>query len=84
MDHVEMEEIHKSLMELSQPPLSSLGMRGDLSMDHSICVNKAYGKDHFCMHNDLYNEYMHSLTIHVQAISPSGRIIPYKILGKMV
>ena len=46
MDHVDMEEIHNSFMELSQPPLSSLGMRGDLSMSHSIGVRKAYGKDH--------------------------------------
>ena len=65
MDHVEMEEIHNSLMELSQPPLSSWGMRGDLSMSHSICVSKAYGKDYVFMHNDLLNEYLHSFTIHV-------------------
>ena len=53
MDHVEMEEIHKSLGELSQPPLPSLGMRGDLSMIHSICMSKAYGKDHVWLHNYL-------------------------------
>ena len=68
MDHVEMEEIHNSLGELSQPPLSSLRMRGDLSMSHSICMSKSYGKDIFWLHNDLYNEYvhsLHSLTIYV-------------------
>ena len=55
MDHVEMEEIHNSLKELSQPPLSSLGMRGDLSMSHSISMMKVYGKDHVLMHNDLFD-----------------------------
>ena len=77
MDHVEMEEIHNSLKELSQPPLSSLGMRGDLSMSHSISVIKVYGKDHVFMHNDLLDEYLHSFTIHVQAISPSGGTLHY-------
>ena len=36
MNHVELEKRHNSIKGLSQPPLSSFGMRGDLSMDHSI------------------------------------------------
>ena len=83
MDYVERQEICKSVMGLSQPPLSSMGMRGDSSMDHSFFVRKAYGKDHVYMHNDLYNEYVHSLTIHVQAIAPSGSILPYKLHGHL-
>jgi len=83
MDHMDMEEIHKYLMELSKTPLFSMGMRGDLPMDHSICVKKAYGKDNVCMHNDLLNEYFHSFTIHVQAIDPNGSILPYKIHGQL-
>ena len=71
MDHVEMEDIHKYLRDLSQPPLSSIGMRGDLSMRHSIRMMKVYGKDHVYMHNDLFDDYLHSFTIHVQAIAPS-------------
>ena len=62
MDRVDMDERHNSLMDLSQPPLSSLGMSGGLSMIHSISVRKVYGKDIVCLHNDLY---MHPLTIHV-------------------
>ena len=65
MDHVEMGEIHNCTKELSQPPLSSLGMRWDLSMSHSISVRKVNGKDCLFMHNDLFDEYMHSFTIHV-------------------
>ena len=65
MDHVEMEEIHKSLEELTQPPLFSLRMRWDSSMSHSICMGKSYGKDTVWLHNNLYNEYVHSLTINV-------------------
>ena len=65
MDHMELEEIHNSLMELSQPLLSSLGIRGDLSMDHSTSMIEAYGKDRVFIHNDLFDEYFHSLTIHV-------------------
>ena len=45
MDHVEMKEIHDSLEELTQPPLFSLRMRGDISMSHSICMRKTYGKN---------------------------------------
>ena len=41
MDHVEMVEIHKSMEELSQPPFSSFGKRGDLPMDHSILDRKS-------------------------------------------
>ena len=65
MDHVEMEEIHKYLEELTQPPLSSFSMRGDSSMSHSIFMSKTYGKDIFCLHDDLYNVYMHPLTINM-------------------
>ena len=56
MDHVEMEEIHNSLMGLSQRPLSSLGMRGDLSMDHSICMNGNFGKEHAYVHNVSFDD----------------------------
>ena len=83
MDHVEMEEIHNSFMELSQPPLSSLGMRGDISMSHSIIVIKGYGKDNVFMHDDLLDKYFHSFTIHVQAIAPSERNLPYKLHGQL-
>lgn len=55
MDHMEMEERHNSLMELSQTPLSYLGMRGDLSMGYSICMNRVYGKDHVFMNNEILN-----------------------------
>ena len=65
MDHVEMEEINNSFKDLSQPPLSSLVMRGDLSMSHSICMSRVYGKDLVFMHNVLYDEYLHSFTINV-------------------
>ena len=78
-----MVEIHNSMGELSQPPLSSYGMRGDLSMNHSICMSIAYCKDLVFMHNDLYDEYLNSFTIHVQAIVPSGRILPHKLHGKL-
>ena len=83
MDHVEMEETHNSLMELSQPPLSSWGTRGDLSMSHSIYVSRVYGKDLVFMHNDLYDEYLHPFTIHVQAIVRRGSILPYKLHGQL-
>ena len=65
MNHVEMQEIHNSLEELVQPPLFSLRMRGDSSMSHSICMRKVNGEDIVCLHNDLYNVYMHPLTIYV-------------------
>ena len=83
MDHVEMEEILNSLMELSQLLLSSLGMRGDLSMSHPIYVRKVYGKDLIFMYDDLYDEYLYSFTIHVQAIVPWGSILPYKFHGQI-
>ena len=75
MDHVEMEEIHNSLEELAQPPLFSLGIRGDSSMSHSICMKNTYGKGIVCLHNELHNVSMHPLTIHVQDIAPRRRII---------
>ena len=65
MDYVEMEEIHNSLKDLSQPPLSSLGMRGDLSMDHSICMSRDYGKEHVNVHNVLFDDYLHSFTMYM-------------------
>ena len=52
-------------------------------MSHSIGVSKVYGKDHVIMHNDLLNEYLHSFTIHVQAIVPRGRILPYKLHSQL-
>ena len=74
---------YNSLKELSQPPLSSLGMRGDISMSHSISVRKVYGKGHAFVHNYLINDYFHSFTIHVQAITLNGIIIPYKLHGQL-
>ena len=78
---MELEEIHNSLGELSQPPLLSLRMREDLSMSHSICMSKTYGKDTVWLHSDLYNEYMNSLTIYVQDIASRRRIIPSRLHG---
>ena len=57
MNYLEMEERHKYLIELSWPPLSSLGMRGDPYMSHSTSLIKVYGKDHVFVHNDLLYEY---------------------------
>ena len=82
MDHVEMEEIRNSLGDLTLPPLFSWRMRGDSSMSHSICMGKAYGKDIVWLHNDLYNEYVHSLTIYVQVIAPRRSILPYRLHGQ--
>ena len=65
MDHVEMEEVHNSLGELSQPPLSSFGIRVDLSMSHPIFMRRVYGNDHICMHNDVLDDYFHSFTMYV-------------------
>ena len=65
MDHLEMEERPKSLMDLSQPPLSSMGMRRDIFMSHSIGMSRVYGKDHVYMHDDLLDDYFHSFTINV-------------------
>ena len=81
MDYVEMEETHNSLEELAQPPLSSLRMRGDSSMSHSLCMSKAYGKDIIWLHSDLYDEYVHSLTIHVQDIASRRNILPSRSHG---
>ena len=81
MDHVEMEEIHNSLEELVHPPLFSLKMRGDSSMSHSICMSKTYGKVIVCLHNDLYNVYMHPLTIHVQDVTPRRSILFSRLHG---
>ena len=76
MDQMEMEERHKSLEELAQPPLFSLRIRGDSSMSHSICMRRVYGKGiHCCLHDYLKNVYMHPLTIHVQDDSPRRSII---------
>ena len=65
MDHVKVEKIHSSLGELAQPPLFSLRMRGDSSMNHSVCMRNTYGKGIVCLHNELYNVSMHPLIIHV-------------------
>ena len=86
MDHVQMEEIHNSLEELAQPPLFSLRMRGDSSMGHSIFMSKTYGKGIVYLHNDLYNVYMHPLTIHVQDVAPRRSILfsrPHGLLKAM-
>ena len=81
MDHKEMEKIHNSLEELAQPPLFSLRMRGDSSMSHSICMSKTYGKGIVFLHDDLYNVYMHPLTIHVQDFAQRRNIIPSRLHG---
>ena len=83
MDHVEMGEIHNSMKELSQPPLSSFGMRGDLSMDHSICMSINFGKEHAYVHDVSFGEYFHSFTMYMQAIAPRRSILPYKIHGQL-
>ena len=65
MNHVEMGEIHNSMEELSQPPLSSFEMRRDLSMNHSICISKGYGKEHVYIHNGLLDDYLCSFTLYM-------------------
>ena len=52
-------------------------------MCSSDLVSTLYGKDLVFTHNDLYDEYLHSFTIHVQAIAPSRSIIPYKLNGQL-
>ena len=83
MDHVDMGEIYNSLKELSQPPLSSLGVRGELSMDHSICMRRAYGKEHIYVQDVLLHDYLHSFTMYMQAISLGRSILPYKLHGQL-
>ena len=65
MDHVEMVEIHKSMEELSQPPLSTFGMRGDLSMDNSICMRRNFGKGYVYMHDVSLDDYLNSFTMYM-------------------
>ena len=83
MDHVEMGEIHNSMYELSQPPLSSFGMRGDLSMDHSICMSRNFGKEHAYVHDVSFDDYFHSFTMYMQVIAPRKSILPYKLHGRI-
>ena len=83
MDHVDMGETHKSMKELSQPPLSSFRMRGDLSMDHSICMNRIVGKENVYVHNVSFDDYFHSFTMCIHAIDPRRSIIPYKLHGQI-
>ena len=52
-------------------------------MGHSICINKYYGKEHVYVNNDFLEDYFHSFTMYMQAIAPSGRILPYKIHGRL-
>ena len=79
MKHVELEEKHSSMKELNKPPLSYFGMRGDLSMDHSICMSRNFGEEHAYVHNVLFDKYLNSLTMNMQAIAPRRKIIPDKI-----
>ena len=65
----------------SQPPLFSLRMRGDSFLGHSICMRKTYGKGIFYLNNDLYNVYMHPLTIHVQDVAPMRSILSSRLHG---
>ena len=65
MDHVDMGEIHNSMEELSQPPLSSFGMKGDLSRDHSIFMSRDYGKEHIYVHDVLLHDYLHSFAMYI-------------------
>ena len=44
-------------------------------MSHSICMRKTYGKGIVCFHNDLYDVYMHPLTIHVSDVAPRRSIL---------
>ena len=65
MDHVDMGEIHNSVEDLSQTPLFSFGMRGDLSMDHSICMSINFGKEHDYVHDVSLDDYLHSFTMYM-------------------
>ena len=87
MDQMEMEERHDSLRELAQPPLSTLRMRGDLFMSHSICMSRRYGKGlHYVLHDYLYNVCMHPLTMLIQDDAPRRSIFfsrPHGLDGAM-
>ena len=74
--HVKNSEYYR---ELLHPPLFSFGMRGDLSMGHSICMSRDYGKEHVYVHSVLLDDYLHSFKMYMQAISPRRSILPYKI-----
>ena len=76
MDHVEMVETHKSMEELSQPPLSSFGMRGDLSMHHSICLRRNFGEEYAHVNNVSFDYCFHYFTMHMQAMTPRRSILP--------
>ena len=65
MNQVELEERNNSMKELSQPPLSSFGMRGDLSMDHSICMSRNFGKENSYVHDVSFNDYLHLFTMYM-------------------
>ena len=54
MCHVELEEVHPSLGELSQPFFISLGMGGGLPMRPSTYMSRAYGKGVVYTHYNFY------------------------------
>ena len=83
MDHVEMGDIHNSMDELSQPPISSFGRKGDLSMDHSLFMSRNFGKEHAYVHNVSFDDYLHSFTMYMQAIALRRSILTYKIHGQL-
>ena len=68
MNHVDLGERHDSIKELIQPPLSSFGMRGDISMHHSICLRRYLGEEYAYVPNVLFDENMHSFTMFMQVI----------------
>ena len=83
MDHVQMEETHKSLEELAQPPFFSLRMRGDSFLSHFICMIKAYGEGIVYFHDYFH---IHPLTIFVLDVAPRRRILlsrPHGLLEAM-
>ena len=71
------------MKDLIQAPLSSFGMRGDISMHHSICMSRILGKEHAYVHNFSFDDYFHSFTMNMQAIALRRIIIPYKIHGQI-
>ena len=62
MDCLEVEERHKSLVELSKPPPFSLEVRGGPSMSCLTSLNHVHGKDFIYVHHDSFTKYFHFLT----------------------
>ena len=65
ISNVEMGEIHDSMKDLIQSPLSSFGMRGDRSMHHSICMRRNFGEEYACVPNVSFDYYLNSFTMYM-------------------